>query len=73
MDIAYPHNDNMRRLHLHRGILILLMTMRVMSGEVAAAASPQPQCPINIVLFEPAKMTLPLASTMSDVLLRPPA
>lgn len=146
MDIAYPHKDNMRRLHLHRGILILLMTMRVMSGEVAAAAShdhprghpadaitqdsntgpscderfgsdagdprdpfgsgqhsaaedtkhdrehagdsrcqtlcthvhaiassPQPQCLINIVLFEPAKMPLAPASTMSDVLLRPPA
>ncbi len=38
MDIACPHEDEMRRLHLHRGILILLLAMRAMSGEVASAA-----------------------------------
>lgn len=135
----------MRRLHLHRGILLLLLIMQVMSGEIASAAfhdhpransadivmqssntgptcderfgsdaghprdpfgsgqhsfedtrhdrehtgdsrcealcahvpaiasSPQPQCPISIVSFEPAKMPLPPASATSDVLLRPPA
>jgi hypothetical protein len=143
--LAGPHNDEMRRLHLHRGILLLLLTMRVMSGEVASAAfhdhaqrnaadivtegsntgpscverfgsdaahpgdpfgsgrhssedtkhdrehtgdsrcqtlcahvpaiasSPQPQCPISIVLFEHAKTPLPPASATPDVLLRPPA
>lgn len=143
--LACPHKEKMRRLHLHRGILLLLLPMRVLSGEVAAAAfhdhpqgnpvdvvtqdsntgptcderfrsdagdrrdpfgsgqhssedtkhgrghtgdsrcqalcahvpaiasSFQPQCPINIVLFEPAKTPLPRASATSDVLLRPPA